>query len=282
MKVKSHRTIHNGSPRPICHGRFGFTLIELLVVISIIALLVAILLPALKSARVAAQATQSLAQVRTVYFSLTLYAHDNRSFLPYSRNDTPAASSGEYWAGLIYHGGYQPNFNAFWGPGRVIQGVTISNMKGSRGNFHWHYIGYSVNYDGAMPRPSTSFHPTYSSYPSTRATGTLELGANRNPNPARHLLVTEGFKPGVFFGYAPDSGVGRADGVSSMTVKSADFSFFTYNKRAVRMYVDGHGNMNEGLDLGWIATDARTGTWDNSFTSGTAPYFNMRYPNLWN
>jgi len=60
----------------------GFTLIELLVVISIIALLVAILLPALGSARRAAMTIQCLANVRTLGQELTFYAADHKELLP--------------------------------------------------------------------------------------------------------------------------------------------------------------------------------------------------------
>lgn len=56
----------------------GFTLIELLVVISIIALLISILLPALAGARKAAQNTQCLSQFRQVGLAVHAYLADNK------------------------------------------------------------------------------------------------------------------------------------------------------------------------------------------------------------
>jgi len=59
----------------------AFTLIELLVVIAIIALLLAILIPALSSARRTAKTAICLTRLRTAGHGLTLYANENRGVL---------------------------------------------------------------------------------------------------------------------------------------------------------------------------------------------------------
>ncbi len=105
-------------------GRKGFTLIELLVVISIIALLVGILLPALGAARKSAQRVKSLSNVRQIGTAVYGYAADNKDFwIPYKTSFTaqmfliapspatlspygPSAPLGFWWSSLLLHDGY--------------------------------------------------------------------------------------------------------------------------------------------------------------------------------
>ncbi|MFC1652747.1 type II secretion system protein [Planctomycetota bacterium] len=64
----------------------AFTLIELLVVISVIAVLMGILMPALKRAKEQALNTQCRSNLRNYGVSLRMYLDDNRSIFPYSQD----------------------------------------------------------------------------------------------------------------------------------------------------------------------------------------------------
>ncbi len=63
-------------------SRNGFTLIELLVVISIIALLISLLLPALSQAREAAQNAGCMSNQRQLMMATTVYAEVHDGFIP--------------------------------------------------------------------------------------------------------------------------------------------------------------------------------------------------------
>jgi prepilin-type N-terminal cleavage/methylation domain-containing protein len=75
------RIAREGSARP-SKARAGFTLIELLVVISIIAVLVSLISPAVQSAREAARRTQCLNNIRNIGLAVNDFALANSGKLP--------------------------------------------------------------------------------------------------------------------------------------------------------------------------------------------------------
>lgn len=73
-----HRHRHTLILKPL----LGFTLVELLVVISIIALLLAILMPSLKKARIQTQRLTCSTQLKQMGLAYNCYASDNNEKLP--------------------------------------------------------------------------------------------------------------------------------------------------------------------------------------------------------
>ena len=86
----------------------AFTLVELLVVISIIALLIGILLPALASARHVARVSKDLNNLRQLALGVTMYTNDNPTY-PVGTLDATAAQGSVWWINLVGKAGTGPS-----------------------------------------------------------------------------------------------------------------------------------------------------------------------------
>jgi prepilin-type N-terminal cleavage/methylation domain-containing protein/prepilin-type processing-associated H-X9-DG protein len=222
--------------------RLGFTLIELLVVISIVAILIAILLPALAKARNASRAMLCLTNLRTLGQLTVMYATDNRDRFPVYNPSTSPRTVWDYSLAKYMHLPDNGSGSiAFTSVLRCPNDWRLSSNEGQRARS---YTGGRINKSVdrncgliwqqglsdtspdpvAVPRLSDLIHPS----------ATIQLTENHTPGKD----IVAPFNNGSNIQYRTESCVTECWVLSS---SSSPHSGYTYHDRTTSfLFADGH------------------------------------------
>jgi len=199
----------------------AFTLIELLVVISIIALLVAVLLPALSGARRASQQTACASNQRQLWLQFCVYAADYKGWLPrvdwgnsniLIREGTPDYS----WDGWMEkyipdrhilrcpdedanlknaYWGYDPQYNTYTSSYRFTAGHGTKSPGNETNSTFFGWQMYHRTDDGIQRAPTPNVEwgdRTVTNY----GNGGDYYGPMHIDSPSAQGVITDGYEPG--------------------------------------------------------------------------------------
>jgi len=153
----------------------AFTLIELLVVIAIIALLAALLLPALAGAKAEAQSTKCKSNLHQMSLALQMYVADYKSYPYYAQIDRANGFYLHWPDALVAYDPVRWTNSAYHCPGYkggILPSARATSLDEFKGE--WWYGSYGDNKDG-------TYAPGEGNSPLVAALGLGELSDNPVP-----------------------------------------------------------------------------------------------------
>jgi len=247
--------------------RKAFTLIELLVVIAIIAILAAMLLPALSKAKDKAKATACMSNMKQVGIAEIMYSDDSQGqIIPlYTVPTTPLTidpnwivqnASGYFWQDRLRLGGYMKTFSAFDCPAlQAFAGNATQNIGGGFAVNHMLGIGINEPEIGNFwldSAPATPFKQSQVASPSL-CIGWGDAGAvttaSVRQNPDNWVPDTK--YDALTFSYLGYGATFFRDPSDALWVNADALPVQRHSKRANFLFMDGHDESRKNSSIGW-------------------------------
>jgi prepilin-type N-terminal cleavage/methylation domain-containing protein/prepilin-type processing-associated H-X9-DG protein len=190
MQIQAHKWSFLKPRRDRVHS--GFTLVELLVVIAIVAVLAALLLPALNNAKEQGRSALCKNNMRQLTLGILMYADENDFYLPWPGNVDRNLEPDWVWGG-------QPAINPY------------NSASWAAPDFGFRADAGSVySYVTSQPRVPSSLYSKsdlHSTYPLYRCPSTGKLGESLRVNFSMNGYLNPGAWPASSTGPVPEKGV---------------------------------------------------------------------------